>query len=351
MKNHFTHLIAFTAILLSAGLITGCANSITSNLGSPKGSVSFSINRSAAESIRQADSSQVLIAEISLSGQHEETKEIEVKADAKASFTEIPVGSIIYAKVRVYSRALPEKTLYQGQSEEITVSEGENKIKLTLTKTADGTEDSGSSENTEKTDDTESQENQGSSEPPASGGTEQDQPNGQGGQGGQGGGTEQVTPNNQDGGAGQGSGTSQGPGGTTEQSEQNAPTEPSTPTTPEEQEEQEEPSTPAFTSTSSTITHATDISFALSCSTTTIQKDTATTIEIQVDNDQIPAESVTWNLTLWNSGNQITNENYVTTSENSITLTIPYPGKYTLKASATYLGVTHDAEFQITCEV
>ena len=329
MKNHFTHLIAFTAIILSTVLVTGCANSITSNLESPKGSVSFSINRSAAESMQQADSSQVLIAEISLSGQHEETKEIEVKADAKASFAEIPVGSIIYAKARVYSRALPEKTLYQGQSEEITVSEGENKIKLTLTKTADGTEDSGSSENTEKTDDTESQENQGSSETPASGDTEQNQPNGQGGQGG---------------------GTSQGPGGTTEESEQNAPTEPSTPTTPEEQEEQEEPSTPAFTSTSSTISHATDISFALSCNTTTIQKDTATTIEIQLDNDQIPAESVTWNLTLWNADIQITNPAFVTTNANSITLTIPYPGNYTIKASASYLGITYDAEFQITRE-
>lgn len=347
MKNHFTHLIAFTAIILSTVLVTGCANSITSNLENPKGSVSFSINRSAAESIRQADSSQVLIAEISLSGQHEETKEIEVKADAKASFAEIPVGSIIYAKARVYSRALPEKTLYQGQSEEITVSEGENKIKLTLTKTADGTEDSGSSGNTEKTDDTESQENQGSSETPASGGSEQNQPNGQGGQGG---GTEQVTPNNQDGGAGQGSGSSQGPGGTTEQSEQNAPTEPSTPTTPEEQEEQEEPSTPEFTSTSSTISHATDNPLTLSCSTTRIQKGTATTIEIQLDNDQIPAESVNWNLTLWDADIQITNPDFVTTNANSITLTIPYPGNYTIKARASYLGITYDSEFQITCE-
>lgn len=66
--------------------------------------------------------------------------------------------------------------------------------------------------------------------------------------------------------------------------------------------------------------------------------------------DLISNESVSWDFTLWSEDAQITNQNYISSDENIVTLNIPYPGIYILKVTATYLGFAHDAEFQITCE-
>ena len=130
-------------------------------------------------------------------------------------------------------------------------------------------------------------------------------------------------------------------------------------------------------STNITIENAANIKFAFTCDKSTITRGTSTvaTITPQVtlkDGDTsrplyykdgkvykgetytadylISEESVTWDLTLWNGDEQVTNATYVSTSENTITLNIPYPDSYVIKANATYLGYTHDAEFQITCE-
>lgn len=66
--------------------------------------------------------------------------------------------------------------------------------------------------------------------------------------------------------------------------------------------------------------------------------------------DLISNESVSWDFTLWSEDAQITNQNYISSNENIVTLKIPYPGIYILKVTATYLGFAHDAEFQVTCE-
>ena len=443
MKNHFTHLIAFTAILLSAALVTGCAISSASDFESPKGSVSFSINRSVAESMQQAGETQMLIAEISLLGQHEESQEIEVKADAKASFAEIPVGSLIYAKARIYSRSLPEKTLYQGQSESITVSQGENQIKLKLTKiknddknteSSDNTENSGNTENSETPDTPDTPETPNTPETPDTPNTPEtpDSPD---------------TPTSPDteseekiaaytvrhyqqnvsgdlyievtedaesksgiAGSQTAAAAKEYQGFTAKTFQQATIAEDGTSlvniyydrnvhtvsyidgtstqtlnvrygaavTLPAKEGEHKTFNGWLYNETlytaasnslimpdsnitltadwtllsdaSTSISHATDHPLTLNCSTTTIHKGIATTIEIQVQDQEISQESVNWNLTLWNADIQITNPDFVTTNANSITLTIPYPGNYTIKASASYLGITYDAEFQITCE-
>ncbi len=64
----------------------------------------------------------------------------------------------------------------------------------------------------------------------------------------------------------------------------------------------------------------------------------------------ISEDSIAWDITLWCEGEQITDSNYVSSSNNTITLTIPFPGTYVIKAKATYFGIAHDAEFSITCE-
>lgn len=66
--------------------------------------------------------------------------------------------------------------------------------------------------------------------------------------------------------------------------------------------------------------------------------------------DLISNESVSWGFTLWSEDAQITNQNYISSNGNKVTLNIPYPGIYILKVTATYLGFAHDAEFQVTCE-
>ena len=122
------------------------------------------------------------------------------------------------------------------------------------------------------------------------------------------------------------------------------------------------------------IENGADILFSFTCETNSITKneETEITIEPQAElksgaplyilsnlvytDKSYPADSlisedpIAWDITLWCEGEQITDSNYVSSSNNTITLTIPFPGTYVIKVKATYLGIAHDAEFNITCE-
>lgn len=126
------------------------------------------------------------------------------------------------------------------------------------------------------------------------------------------------------------------------------------------------------------VQNAANINFTFTCNKSTIIRDTETVVTITPDvkfnttqlyysegkvytsetthdaTTLISDESVSWDITLWDEDEQITNPDqnthYVTTSGNTITLNIPYPETFKIKVNATYLGYTHDAEFPITCE-
>ena len=122
------------------------------------------------------------------------------------------------------------------------------------------------------------------------------------------------------------------------------------------------------------IENAADIQLSFTCATTTIPKNVETEITITPQaelNSDVPLyilddyiytaksysadnlisdDPIYWNITLWCEDEQITGTNYISSTGNTVTLNIPYPGNYVIKATANYLGIAHDAEFQITCQ-
>ena len=76
-----------------------------------------------------------LYVEISLLGSYSATKTVALSAGATITFSEVPVDSRIYAKAEVYELEDEEKEiLYTGESEEISVAEGENTLTLKMKK-------------------------------------------------------------------------------------------------------------------------------------------------------------------------------------------------------------------------
>lgn len=75
-----------------------------------------------------------LFIDISIKGEYEETKTAPVKEGESISFNEIPVGTDIYAEAFAYLKTEDNKkeALYRGTSEHLKVTEGENKLALSL---------------------------------------------------------------------------------------------------------------------------------------------------------------------------------------------------------------------------
>lgn len=122
---------------------------------SAKASASFTMNTTTVEKIRasamgndleKANASIIsrnmraatlptnLFIDISIKGEYEETKTAPVKEGESISFNEIPVGTDIYAEAFAYLKTEDNKkeALYRGTSEHLKVTEGENKLALSL---------------------------------------------------------------------------------------------------------------------------------------------------------------------------------------------------------------------------
>ena len=112
---------------------------------SPSSSVSFTFSGEFVQNVRGGVSSRAafseadtenLYVEISLLGSYTATKTAPLSEGTTVTFSEIPVGSKIRAKGQIYSvlEESEKEILYTGESEEITIAEGENRLALKMKK-------------------------------------------------------------------------------------------------------------------------------------------------------------------------------------------------------------------------
>ena len=136
---------------LAAALLIFLSSCSILTTESEKSSVSFTLDSSAVAKIRAAalgcdvESAgspnmraatlpENLYIDISLKGEHEETKSFVVKEGESVTFEEIPVGTEIYAEAFAYLKTEDneKQPLYRGTSERLKVTNGDNKLSLSL---------------------------------------------------------------------------------------------------------------------------------------------------------------------------------------------------------------------------
>ena len=139
-KSFIILTIVFFAVLFSS-----CFNRLTASRGST--TVSFYMDKETVEKIvqktltgsrsaRDADSDSDLFIDVSLFGRVEQTKTAAVTSDIQIDFDEVPVGSSVYAKAKIYKFLDAERTekdvIYNGTSATIVVRENVNALSINL---------------------------------------------------------------------------------------------------------------------------------------------------------------------------------------------------------------------------
>ena len=129
------------SICIIALILSLCACSLVNDLSSERASLSFTITGELADRInsasraRSADSADGLYLDIALEGDYEDEKTISVSEGSTVKFENIPTGLSVYATAQAYEMDGGEKfVFYEGESEKITIQEGENALSLFLQK-------------------------------------------------------------------------------------------------------------------------------------------------------------------------------------------------------------------------
>ncbi len=303
------------AAVFSAVIFLSCS------LNQPqKASVSFYVNSTFAR-----EAAENLILDVKLTGDFEAQASHFFENNLPVVFEEVPLGVELIAEVTVYNKDSNE-ALYSGKSEPFHVLDGENKVKVLLEKLSG-----------KDSDDPDVLDPADLADPaaPAAPAT---------------------------------------PSGSTDPA---APADPSDPADPIDPPQGEPSDEPENIENSGSITKVTDLIFSLACDTSSVHKNTASEITLQpsifikngdgtenlyyyqskvyTQSSHSPEslfsdESVEWKMELYSQGTLINSSSQFTSQDNTASLNLSYAGLYTLKVSASYLGIVYDAEFQILCE-
>ena len=130
------------SICIIALILSLCACSLVNDLSSERASLSFTITGELAERLNSASSSRSatladsgLYLDIALEGDYEDEKTISVSEGSTVKFENIPTGLSVYATAQAYEMDGGERfVFYEGESEKITIQEGENALSLFLQK-------------------------------------------------------------------------------------------------------------------------------------------------------------------------------------------------------------------------
>ena len=130
------------SICIIALILSLCACSLVNDLTSERASLSFTITGELADRINSASSSRSatladsgLYLDIALEGNYEDEKTIPISEGSTVKFENIPTGLSLYATAQAYEMDGGEKfVFYEGESEKITIQEGENALSLFLQK-------------------------------------------------------------------------------------------------------------------------------------------------------------------------------------------------------------------------
>ncbi len=130
------------SICIIALILSLCACSLVNDLSSERASLSFTITGELADRINSASSSRSatladsgLYLDIALEGGYKDEKTISVSEGSTVKFENIPTGLSVYATAQAYEMDGGEKfVFYEGESEKITIQEGENTLSLFLQK-------------------------------------------------------------------------------------------------------------------------------------------------------------------------------------------------------------------------
>lgn len=130
------------SICIIALILSLCACSLVNDLTSERASLSFTITGELAERLNSASRARSatladigLYLDIALEGDYEDEKTISVSEGSTVKFENIPTGLSVYATAQAYEMDGGEKfVFYEGESEKITIQEGENALSLFLQK-------------------------------------------------------------------------------------------------------------------------------------------------------------------------------------------------------------------------
>ena len=148
MKNLIQRyaLVLFAVIFAAAVFMTGC--SLFDTLDDKGASLTFRVTgemaakiagetRSAHSADNGGSDTDGLFFDIALKGGYSASKTLAVAEGAAATFSDIPVGTTLYAEGEAYRTEDGEKViLYTGKSEKITIQEGVNTLALKMKKVA-----------------------------------------------------------------------------------------------------------------------------------------------------------------------------------------------------------------------